>query len=74
MHKALTIARSEFILGGQKSGKPRRAELLAQQWLGLSTCPCPWKTYPLLGFNSVRRALWKKADGRVTRMSSSLRP
>jgi adenosylcobinamide kinase/adenosylcobinamide-phosphate guanylyltransferase len=37
MHKAMTIARSEFILGGQKSGKSRRAELLAQQWLGLST-------------------------------------
>ena len=36
MHKALTIARSEFILGGQKSGKSRRAEMLAQQWLGLS--------------------------------------
>jgi adenosylcobinamide kinase/adenosylcobinamide-phosphate guanylyltransferase len=36
MRKALTIARSEFILGGQKSGKSRRAELLAQQWLGLS--------------------------------------
>jgi adenosylcobinamide kinase/adenosylcobinamide-phosphate guanylyltransferase len=28
------IARSEFILGGQKSGKSRRAESLAQQWLG----------------------------------------
>lgn len=27
------IARSEFILGGQKSGKSRRAELLARQWL-----------------------------------------
>lgn len=33
---ALTIARSEFILGGQKSGKSRRAELLAQQWLAQS--------------------------------------
>jgi adenosylcobinamide kinase / adenosylcobinamide-phosphate guanylyltransferase len=30
---ALTIARSELILGGQKSGKSRRAELLARQWL-----------------------------------------
>ncbi len=30
----MTIARSEFILGGQKSGKSRRAESLAQQWLG----------------------------------------
>lgn len=28
-----TIARSELILGGQKSGKSRRAELLARQWL-----------------------------------------
>lgn len=27
------IARSELILGGQKSGKSRRAELLARQWL-----------------------------------------
>jgi adenosylcobinamide kinase/adenosylcobinamide-phosphate guanylyltransferase len=27
------LARSEFILGGQKSGKSRRAELLARQWL-----------------------------------------
>ena len=31
------IARSEFILGGQKSGKSRRAELLARQWLGQSS-------------------------------------
>lgn len=37
MPDALTIARSEFILGGQKSGKSRRAEMLAQQWLGMST-------------------------------------
>lgn len=35
MPEALRIARSEFILGGQKSGKSRRAEMLAQQWLGL---------------------------------------
>ena len=28
-----TIAKSELILGGQKSGKSRRAELLARQWL-----------------------------------------
>lgn len=27
------IVRSEFILGGQKSGKSRRAELIARQWL-----------------------------------------
>lgn len=30
---AMTIAQSELILGGQKSGKSRRAELLARQWL-----------------------------------------
>lgn len=29
-------ARSEFILGGQKSGKSRRAEALAAQWLAAS--------------------------------------
>ncbi|MEZ5717266.1 MAG: bifunctional adenosylcobinamide kinase/adenosylcobinamide-phosphate guanylyltransferase [Burkholderiaceae bacterium] len=29
----LSIARSELILGGQKSGKSRRAEALAVQWL-----------------------------------------
>ncbi len=27
------IARSELILGGQKSGKSRRAEMIARQWL-----------------------------------------
>jgi adenosylcobinamide kinase / adenosylcobinamide-phosphate guanylyltransferase len=27
------VTRSEFILGGQKSGKSRRAEALARQWL-----------------------------------------
>lgn len=32
----MTIAKSELILGGQKSGKSRRAELLAQQWLARS--------------------------------------
>lgn len=31
-----SIARSELILGGQKSGKSRRAELLARDWLGQS--------------------------------------
>ncbi len=31
--KPLQIARSELILGGQKSGKSRRAELLAHSWL-----------------------------------------
>lgn len=30
------LARSEFILGGQKSGKSRRAEALAQRWLTAS--------------------------------------
>jgi len=30
------LARSEFILGGQRSGKSRRAELLARQWLDAS--------------------------------------
>ena len=30
---SMTIARSELVLGGQKSGKSRRAELLARQWL-----------------------------------------
>ena len=30
---AFTIARSELILGGQKSGKSRRAELIARQWV-----------------------------------------
>lgn len=33
---ALTVARSELILGGQKSGKSRRAELLAREWLAQS--------------------------------------
>lgn len=32
----LDIARSEFIFGGQRSGKSRRAELLARQWLAQS--------------------------------------
>ncbi|HEY8906393.1 MAG TPA: adenosylcobinamide-phosphate guanylyltransferase, partial [Rhodoferax sp.] len=30
------IARSELILGGQKSGKSRRAEMLARDWLAQS--------------------------------------
>lgn len=29
----MTTARSEFILGGQRSGKSRRAESIARQWL-----------------------------------------
>ena len=33
---AMTFARRELILGGQKSGKSRRAEQLAQQWLAQS--------------------------------------
>ena len=36
MTERLSIARSELILGGQKSGKSRRAELLALAWLGQS--------------------------------------
>ena len=36
MHKVFSVARSEFILGGQKSGKSRRAELLARDWLAQS--------------------------------------
>jgi len=32
----LELARSEFILGGQRSGKSRRAELIARQWLDAS--------------------------------------
>ncbi|MFZ3141538.1 bifunctional adenosylcobinamide kinase/adenosylcobinamide-phosphate guanylyltransferase [Polaromonas sp.] len=36
MLEELQIARSELILGGQKSGKSRRAELLARRWLGQS--------------------------------------
>ena len=36
MPEGLTIARSELILGGQKSGKSRRAEQLASAWLAQS--------------------------------------
>jgi adenosylcobinamide kinase/adenosylcobinamide-phosphate guanylyltransferase len=36
MDEALTIARSELILGGQRSGKSRRAESLARAWLAQS--------------------------------------
>jgi adenosylcobinamide kinase / adenosylcobinamide-phosphate guanylyltransferase len=36
MDKPLQMARSEFILGGQKSGKSRRAEALACDWLAQS--------------------------------------
>jgi adenosylcobinamide kinase / adenosylcobinamide-phosphate guanylyltransferase len=36
MPEALTIARSELILGGQRSGKSRRAEQLASAWLAES--------------------------------------
>ncbi len=32
----LSVARSELILGGQKSGKSRRAEALAAEWLAAS--------------------------------------
>ncbi|MDA8520076.1 bifunctional adenosylcobinamide kinase/adenosylcobinamide-phosphate guanylyltransferase [Acidovorax sp. NCPPB 4044] len=34
--QALSIARSELVLGGQKSGKSRRAEALARTWLDRS--------------------------------------
>ncbi|SFB94147.1 adenosylcobinamide kinase /adenosylcobinamide-phosphate guanylyltransferase [Polaromonas sp. OV174] len=36
MTKPLEVARSELILGGQRSGKSRRAELLARDWLAQS--------------------------------------
>lgn len=36
MVERLQVARSELILGGQKSGKSRRAELLARNWLAQS--------------------------------------
>ena len=34
------IARSELILGGQRSGKSRRAELLARDWLAAAPAHC----------------------------------
>ena len=36
LESRLNAARSELILGGQKSGKSRRAELLARDWLAAS--------------------------------------
>ena len=36
MDELLSAARSELILGGQKSGKSRRSELLARSWLAQS--------------------------------------
>ena len=36
MIHAMQVSRSELILGGQKSGKSRRAELLARDWLAQS--------------------------------------
>lgn len=36
MAESLKVARSELILGGQRSGKSRRAELLARHWLAQS--------------------------------------
>ena len=36
MPEGLTVARTELILGGQKSGKSRRAEQLASAWLAQS--------------------------------------
>ncbi|MET1114858.1 MAG: bifunctional adenosylcobinamide kinase/adenosylcobinamide-phosphate guanylyltransferase [Comamonas sp.] len=38
----MTPARSELILGGQKSGKSRRAEALAQAWLVESPARSAW--------------------------------
>ena len=37
MNAPVSIAKSEVILGGQRSGKSRRAELLARQWLDESS-------------------------------------
>ena len=37
MKTTLTLARSELILGGQRSGKSRRAEMLARLWLDTAT-------------------------------------
>jgi adenosylcobinamide kinase/adenosylcobinamide-phosphate guanylyltransferase len=37
MDSDLTVARSELVLGGQRSGKSRRAEGLARTWLSAST-------------------------------------
>ncbi|MBK6386216.1 MAG: bifunctional adenosylcobinamide kinase/adenosylcobinamide-phosphate guanylyltransferase [Rhodoferax sp.] len=36
MDRTLNVVRSELILGGQRSGKSRRAELLAREWLAMS--------------------------------------
>lgn len=36
MADAINIARSELLLGGQRSGKSRRAELMAREWLARS--------------------------------------
>lgn len=38
----MTVARSELILGGQKSGKSRRAEELAQAWLAAAPARSAW--------------------------------
>ena len=40
MNNSSPLARSELILGGQKSGKSRRAEALAQGWLAQSPEHC----------------------------------
>ena len=37
MTEHFSVAHSEFILGGQRSGKSRRAEMLAKNWLAQST-------------------------------------
>jgi adenosylcobinamide kinase/adenosylcobinamide-phosphate guanylyltransferase len=36
MNEQISLASSELILGGQRSGKSRRAEMLARQWLDAS--------------------------------------
>ena len=51
---ALTVARSELILGGQKSGKSCRAELLARVWLAASS-----------GNNAVLIATAQPCDGEM---------
>ena len=54
----MTTARSELILGGQKSGKSRRAENLAQEWLTQAVLP------------SMQERRW----GRIVNLSGSMEP
>ena len=55
MVEALAIARSELILGGQKSGKSRRAELLARSWLAQIALAASCVTSTPATITSVRR-------------------